>query len=148
MGWRGHTVTINSVDMHIDGAWFLVDPTPLRQYGSDRGGDLTIPGSDGVTFRAKQRGLLRVLLELWVFGEVDHTTTSYATVEAGLRENLTYLQTNLLASAVGEVTVSWTWPDATVKSGAGYVRSIELAEQHPEAERHILDVALTSGRLA
>ena len=142
-------LTINSVELAIDGAWRVVDPQPLLGERS-RGTDFVIPGAAGVLPRARTRDALRAQLGMYVFGDNNQAGTPYANGRAGLRDNVEYLRANLLAHTVGEVTCTYTFPDASTVSGSCLVVAIDVGEYQlaQNVARAAIDIILTDGRLA
>lgn len=115
------TVTINSINLNVDGAWRVRDFTPLYGRGPARGRDLLLPSAAGETARARRRGAWTFSLEMLIFGSVDGQTSSPASDErATCGDNVDYLRDNLLAPyASGDATVGLvhTRTDSTTRSG-------------------------------
>lgn len=150
MADRDEYVTINGVDLALDGAWVVVDPTPLLGQAPMRGQDRVIPGSAGRKARARVRDAWDVLLELFVFGEKDQNGAAHASKRAGLRDNLSYLRSNLLTG--GSETISVTFADATSVSGTCVVNELLVAGAHDglkgNVARVVLDLTILEGRLS
>jgi hypothetical protein len=106
-------LTINSVILALDGAWELIDPTPLLGEGPGRGSNRIVPGVAGETYRPKVRGAWRDVLQMDVFGDKNHSGTPYADYRVGMRTNVEYLRTQLLAANVGSVPITYTMPTGT-----------------------------------
>ncbi len=117
-------VTINSVVLATAGAWELIDPTPLLGEGDARGSNRVVPGSHGVSFRTKKRGAWRDVLQLDVWGEKNYAGVAHANYRVGMRDNIEYLRTNLLSANVGQVTLLYTFPDASTRTGDCEVLSL------------------------
>lgn len=143
-------VTINSVVLALDGAWELVDPTPLSGEGPARGNNRSVPGADGERFRPKKRGPWRDVLTLDVWGEKNATGAPYANYRIGMRTNLEHLRNQLLVANVGQVTLTYTFPDASTRTGLCEVRSITPSSRSQSGNWTVcaLELVIPAGKLA
>lgn len=142
-------ITINGVDLALDGAWELMDPTPLLAEGPARGANRVIPGQDGAVYRTKKRDVWRDVLPMDVFGDKDFAGVAHSNYRDGMRDNIEYLCANLLATNVGAVTLTYTFPDAATRTGACEVREIRASSRSQIGNWTIcaLDIVLLDGRL-
>lgn len=142
-------LTINSVVLSLDGAWEVVDPTPLLAEGPAVGDNRDVPGVAGVAYRAKKRGPLRVVLELDIWGEKDETGTAHSDYRVGMRDNIAYLRAQLLSANVGEVTCVYTFPDSSTRTGDCEVLDLQVSTKSPIGNwtTGALEVVLTDGEL-
>lgn len=142
-------VAINGVVLDADGAWELIDPTPLLGEGPARGRNRTIPGVAGEAHRTKLRGPLRDVLQVDVFGDKNHAGGAYADVRIGMRDNIEYLRTNLLTVNVGQVTLDYTFDDNSTRSGLCEVLSLTPAARSVVGDWTVcaLEIVLLDGVL-
>lgn len=146
-------VAINSLDLTIDGAWKLIDPTPLLGEAVHRGDDRTAPGQTGRVARPRTRDGLDIVLEMYVFGINDHTGAAHSDKRFGLRDNIRKLRTELLPPYSGSdsASITHTFDDAEVASGTCVVNEIEVLGAHDVAKGNVaaavLDVVVIEGRL-
>lgn len=143
------TAVLGAVSFPVAGAWEFVDLTPLMQEADGRGDDLTIPGAAGVTFKPRVRDELTVSLPILVYGDNDESLVAHADVRSGLKANVGYLNTNLLAQNVGSITATVTYPDATTLAGPVAVERVRVENLSMRATvlRGVLRVRLLNGRL-
>jgi hypothetical protein len=142
-------ITINSVVLALEGAWELVDPTPMLGEGPARGANRVVPGTAGTVFRSKVRGEFREVLELDVFGEKNQAGTPFANYRVGMKTNIEYLRTNLLVANVGAVTMSYRFPDASTRTGSCEVLSITPSSRSQTGNWTVcaLEVVVPFGKL-
>lgn len=127
MADRDEFVTINSVELALDGAWRVIDPTPLLGQGGFRGDDRLVPGVGGATKRPRVQAPLDVLLRMHVFGEKDETGTAHTVKRLGLRDNMEYLRSQLLPPyASDSVPIVHTFSDAATRTGNCIVNELRV----------------------
>jgi hypothetical protein len=142
-------ITINTVVLALDGAWELIDPTPLLGEGPARGSNRVVPGTAGTVFRPKVRGEFRDVLQLDVWGEKNAAGSPYANYRVGMKTNIEYLRTNLLVANVGAVTMTYTFPDASTRTGTCEVLSITPSSRSQTGNWTVcaLEVVIPAGKL-
>lgn len=145
-------VSVNGLDLTIDGAWKLVDPTPLLGEAAYRGDDRTAPGVAGRSARPRVRDGLEVQLDMYVFGEKDSAGSAHSDLRLGLRDNIRKLRTDLLPPHTGDsVTIVHTFDDATTASGECIVNELRIVGAHDGLKGNvaaaILDLVVLGGRL-
>lgn len=146
-------VAVNSLDLTIDGAWSLLDPTPLLGEAPHRGEDREAPGETGRVARPRTRGGLDVALEMYVFGLKASDGTSHADKRLGLRDNIRKLRTDLLPPYSGSTSapITHTFDDAEVASGTCIVNEVKVVGAHDGLKGNVaavvLDLIVLEGRL-
>jgi hypothetical protein len=150
MADRDEYVTINSVQLALDGAWVVEDTTPLLGQGPFRGQDRVIPGVDGRSFRARVLDAYDVLLPMFVFGRKNQAGTPYGDERLGLKANLAYLRTNLLTG--DSKTCTLTFSDASTVSGPVVVNDLMVPGSFDglrgAVAKCVLDLTLLDGELS
>lgn len=153
MTWTNETVTIDGQSLTIDGAYELVDTTPLYQQGPARGQDVVIAGLDGRLARKRARDGLRITLMMYVKGEVDAATSNPATdKQTTLQDNLLLLN-DLLPPYTGgarQVTISHTTHDGTVRTASCVVERVTFSQYaglRSPIRRAALDIWIADGEL-
>lgn len=143
------TATINSVALSIAGAWEVADLTPLLQEGSGRGSNVVVPGVAGVIHRQSTLASILVSLPMFIYGDNDQASSAHPDTRTGLKDNVAYLNTNLLDSNVGDVTCTVTFPDASTITGSVAVERITVQNlsMHATVLRGVLRVRLLDGVL-
>jgi len=149
---RDEYITINSVQLALDGAWRIIDPTPFLAEGRYRGRDRVVPGTAGAVKRARVLGPLGVVAAMHVFGVKDETGTTYADQRLGLRDNIAYLRGQLLPPyGSNSVTIVHTFSDAATRSGTCIVNELRVASTFEfgagKAAVVTLDVTVLEGKL-
>jgi len=141
---RDEYVTINSVELALDGAWHLIDPTPFLAEGPFRGRDRLVPGSAGAAARPRVLGPLNLVAELRVFGVKNQSGTPYADERLGLRANMEYLRANLLPpySPGNTVPIVHTFSDAATREGTCIVNEMRVVSSFEFAAGRASVVAL------
>lgn len=128
MADRDEFITINSVELALDGAWRIIDPTVFLGQGPFRGTDRTVPGVAGTSKRPRVQGPMDVVAAMHVFGLKNQAGVAYADARLGLRGNLEYLRAQLLPPyASDSVTIVHTFSDAATRSGNCIVNELAVA---------------------
>lgn len=159
--WWGRTVadrdeylTINGVDLALDGAWHLVDPTPFLAKGRMRGRDRAVPGVDGMSARPRVLGPLNVVASLRVFGVKDENGDTHSDRRIGLRDNIGYLTSNLLPpyGASDTATIVHTFSDGSTRSATCIVNELTVVSTFEFAAGRAavlaMDVTVLEGELS
>lgn len=149
MADRSEYVTLNSVELALDGAWVVEDPTPLLGQGPFRGDDRVLPGVAGKSKRARVLDAYDVLLPMFVFGKKNQAGTAYADERLGLKANIAYLRTNLLTGATNTLTL--TFSDASTVSGDCVANDLVVPGAYDGLRglvaRCVLDLTILDGKL-
>lgn len=105
-------LTINSIVMH-NGAWDVLDCTPLWTPGAVRGKDILVPNQAGRVPVPRRVDETKFSMPMAFSGEVDSTGTPYAEWWRGLYANVAALTTALGIPATGSVVAQLLVPDPT-----------------------------------
>lgn len=152
MADRDEFITINSLELALDGAWVVIDPTVFLGEASYRGQDRIVPGTAGRTARTRVRDSWDVVAQMYVFGKKDKDGLAHADERLGVRDNVETLRSTLLPPYAGDTTtIVHTFSDASTRTGSCIVNELIVAGTHDGLIGHVanvvLDVTVLEGEL-
>lgn len=137
---------IGSVPLSIEGAWRILDYTPLLQGRPKRGDDRIVPGAAGRTGYDREYDEVTHRLRMDIFGWNDETGAAHPNKITGLEANVDYLNDNVVDGLTVK-TATLHLPGGN-RTGSVYVEDLILGERKaPTWIRAALVVTIPAGRL-
>lgn len=149
---RTGTLTINSVSMHVNGAWTITDLHELWLPNAERAGNVIIPGATGQRAYPWRTDASEYLLIMGIAGERNVSGVPYADQIVGLMTNVEYLRANVLVPPTAPTA---TYSATLTLPGGGTPRTANVQPIHLDIGKRIgpnisaiLTLVVPAGRFA
>lgn len=140
---------LNSVPLATP-AWEIPDLSTLLDSGTLRGGDIPIPGVDGVIANRRRRGVWVMTFPLDVMGDVDEDGDPVDDPNEGVNVHMAYLNGALgFADPTGDGTVPAVFHRGDLPSWTADVHFLGLKGSQKQGEflvRTTFDISVPAGR--
>jgi hypothetical protein len=148
----GEYLTVNSIDLFVDGAWRAASLAALLDAPAVRGADQGLWRATGRRGRRRYVDESVRTIPLHVFGMNDHAGVAHSDPRMGLVANAEYLQANLgigSSSGDGSVTCVWHRRDSSTKTFSAYVVGlVGFRKQAPIWATTTLDLVVPAGAIS